>query len=279
MVISEVTVVETTGGNKGIVQIFAVIIFMVSVLTLSGSGCAPGPTGTHVEANPEDISRIKKVGLFVKVEKGFAVRLQYVSNAEEVFLANLICYSLAARSGARLAGASATAAGRIGTAIGAAAAVAGEISPDKQATRALSAEAAKMNSAHAIGSALVDKLQNANVFPTVAIVQSQSRSTAQEGGIDTLFVLTVRRWGLRPPLDSKYGTGDKAMAQLELDMNHKLVSSTTEKILWERDELYLDSKSYSLGDFKHKEGLLGSRMEHLLQLVCDRTANEVHRMR
>jgi len=277
MAISEVSVVGTKGGGKGLMRIYVVTILLVSALILSG--CAPGQTGTHVKPSLDDISRIKKVGLYVKVEKGFAVRLQYISNTDEVFLANLICYSLAARSGARLGGASADTAAAIGTVFGGAMAVAGEFSPDKRATRAMKPEAAQLDSAESIGYALLDAFQTAKVFPAIELMSSESTTAGREHGTDALFVFTVRRWGLRPPLGSKYDTGDKAMAQLELDVNLKLVSSATGKVLWERDEFYLDSECYSLGDFKSQAGLLAGRMEHALQLVCDRTANELHRTR
>ena len=58
---------------------------------------------------------------------------------------------------------------------------------------------------------------------------------------------------LRPPLGSKYYKGDKALAKLELDANLKLVSFPKGKVLWKRDELYIDSESYSLGEFKLQE--------------------------
>jgi len=83
------------------------------------NGCATGRTGTHVEANLEDTSRIENVGLCVIVEKGFAVRLQYVSNADQNVFGSLL---------------SATWAGGF---VGAGMAAFGEFSPDKQATRKL----------------------------------------------------------------------------------------------------------------------------------------------
>ena len=280
MVIPEVDAVEKSGDSKRFMWIQAVAILWVSALTLSG--CATGRTGTHVEPSFEDISRIKKVGLHVKVERGFAVRLQYISNADTIFLSNMINIGLGSYQGVRLAGASAETAAGIGTGIGIAGAVIGEFSPDKRATRALKGEAAQINSAVAIGYELVDKLEAANVFPTVELISSDSLDLAREHGSDTLFIFTIRRWGLRPPLGSKYDvhkTGDKAKAQLELDMNLKLISSANGKVLWERNEFYIDNKSYSLGDFKSQEGLLVSRMEHALQLVCNWTYNEIYRAR
>ena len=251
MVISEVSVAESRGDDKGAMRICTVIILMVSVLTLSGSGCAPPPNGTLVPPDFEEISRIKKVGLCVKIERRFAVRLQYLSSADQSFLANLILFGVPI-------------------------AVVLEFTPDKEDTRVLKPKAAQLDGARAIGSALLDVFETGKVFPAIELVASESLTSARERGIDALFIFTVRRWGLRPPLGSEYDKGDKAIAQLELDVNHTLVSSTTGKVLWKRNELYLDSESYSLGDFKQKDGLLGSRMERLLQLACDRTASEVH---
>jgi len=60
----------------------------------------------------------------------------------------------------------------------------------------------------------------------------------------TVSFFTIRRWGLRPPLGGKYdihSVGDKARATLELDVNLKLVSCTTGKVLWQRDEFYIDA--------------------------------------
>ena len=280
MAISGISVAERGGGKKGIVRIYAVTILLVVAMILSG--CRPGRSGTPFEPSLEDISRIKNVGLHVKVEKGFAVRLQYVTNADDPNLfENLIGLGLIAavqRSRGISVPREAVAGGAIGGAIGGViGGVIREFSPDRRATRALKPEAAQMNSADAIGHAMVDKLETAKVFPAIELVQSQSPAAAQESGIDTLFIFTVRRWGLRPPLGSKYDKGDKAEAQLELDVNLKLISSATSKVLWERNEFYPDSKSYSLGDFKSQEGLLAGRMEYVLQMVCDCTANEVYR--
>jgi hypothetical protein len=259
-------------GSMGIGTAAAILL----TASLSLSGCATGRTGTHVVPRPEDVSRVKNVGLYVKVERGFAVRLQYVSNADRVFLGDLICLGLGAHRGARLAGADADTAVGVGMGVGVAAAVAGEFSPDKRATRAMKSEAAQLDSARAIGRALLDIFQTTNVFPSIELMPSGSPTTAGEGGKDTILVVTVRRWGLRPPLGSTYDSGDKAAAQLELDVNLTLVSCTTGDVLWERDEFYLDDEFHSLGDFKSQAGLLVSRMEHALRSVCDTTAREVY---
>jgi hypothetical protein len=256
----------------------AVALLLAVLGTLSG--CATGRTGTHVEPSPDDLSRIRKVGASVNVEHGFAVRLQYVSNADRLFIMDLI-----GGVGSGLHGSLQATGGVLGdatvfgTGVGAAAVVAGEFSPDKRATRALNSEAAKMKSADAIGRFLVDRLQAATVFPEVELLPSQPADAAPENDMDARFVVTVRKWGLRPPLGSKYGSGDKRLAQLELDVNLRLMSPGGERVLWERDEFYLDNECYSLGDFKSRAGLLVSRLELALQKVCDRTNNEIHRIR
>jgi hypothetical protein len=224
------------------------------------SGCTAGRTGTHIEPSFEEISRIKKVGLCIKVEKGFAVRLQYISNADQIFFGNLMSATLA------------------GGFIGAAMAVFGEFSPDKQATREIRPDVAQIESPEAIGRAQMDRIRITKVFPSIVVIQPRSVRSAKQNGIDALFFFTIRRWGLRPPLGSKYDiheTGDKAQATLELDMNLKLASTATGKILWERDEFYVDSQSYSLGAFKSQKKLLVDRLEYALYSVCDWTANEL----
>jgi len=238
-------------------RIYAFTILLVSALILSG--CAPGP---NIEPDPEDISLIKNVGLYVKVQRKFAVRLGYISTADRYWLEQMLVDNLGRFLGS-------LAFGGVG--------VLREYSDDRQDTIDLKPEAAPVDSAEAIRRALSHKFQTAKIFPAVELVQSKSLAAAKEQGIDTLFILTVRRWGLRPPLGSKYATGDKAAAQLELDANHRLISSATGKVLWERNELYMDSECYSLGDFKSKKGLLAIRMWYVLQLICDRTSNEIHR--
>jgi hypothetical protein len=281
MVIPGVSTGKNGGDHKELMRIFKVAILFVWLLILHG--CATGRTGTHVEPNFEDISRIEKVGLHVNVERGFAVRLQYITNVDEASFEDLITHGLLEAGQARFLE---NLAGMVGpdiaSGIGVAGNVAGEFSPDKQATRSLIMQAAPLNSAEAIGYVLLHKFQTKKIFPEVELMQSQSPTSAQESGIDTFFIFTVRRWGLRPPLGSKYDVHsqrDKALAQLELDVNLKLISSVTGKILWERDEFHIDDKSYSLGDFKSQEGLLARRMERALQLVCDWTANEIYRTR
>ncbi len=274
--------ISTTGSGRGkrrVLLIYAIIILLVVVVILSG--CRTGRTGTLVEPNHEEISRIRKVGLCVEVERGFAVRLQYVSNADEleVSLQNLIGSGLVvAVQKSRGVPGEAMVAGAIGGVVGG---VIGDMilepSPDVRNTKALRPEAVQINSADAIAYALADKLQTAKIFPAVEMVQSQFLATVHESGIDTLFIFTVRRWGLRPPPGSKYEKGDKAKAQLELDVNLKLVSSTKDKILWERNDFYLDGKTFSIGDFKSQKGLLISRMDYALQMVCDLTAKEIYR--
>lgn len=263
MSISKVSEAERIEYNKKTVWIITTttLFFLVMIL----SGCATGRTGTHVEPSFEDISRIEKVGLCVVVERGFAVRLQYVSNADRSWLEQILVEHLGRPVGSFVYG------GVIG--------IISEYSPDRQATVALTPESTKIKSAYAIGNVMVNKLETDKVFPEIELVQSQSFAAAQESGIDTFLTIKIRRWGLRPPLGTNYDTGDKAQTQLELDVNLKLISTATRKIIWERDEFYIDNESYSLGDFKSKAGLLASRMEYALQLVCDRTANEIYRTR
>lgn len=277
MPISGVSVAESGGSNKGAMRIYAVTILLAVDMILSG--CTRGRSGTHVEPNHEEISRIEKVGLCVKVEKGFGVRLQYVSNADQVFFGNLILgISSGTQGSLKATGGVVGDLTALGAGIGAAAAVAGEFSPDKRATRALTPEAAKMKSAEAIGYVLLDKLDAAKIFPEIEILPYGKPAAAGAQRKDALFVFTVRRWGLRPPLGSKYdvhNTGDNAPAQLELDINIKLISSATGKVLWERDEFYVDGKSYTLSDFKSQKGLLVGRLKYALHLVCDWMAVEL----
>lgn len=258
MSISKVGVAESRGCNKGIVRIYTFTFLLIVAMILRG--CTPGPSGPQIEPDFEDISRIKKVGLYVRVEKGFGVRLQYVSNSDITFFSSFM---------------SATLAGGI---IGAGLAVMGEFSPDKQAKRKLKPNAAQMESTEAIGQAHMDELRFTTIFPTVVLTQSPSLSKAKENGIDTLFYFTIRRWGLRPPLGSKYDihyTRDKALAQLELDVNLMLVSSATGKVLWKYNELYIDRQSYTLSDFKSQKGLLVDRLKHALHSISDLTVNEL----
>jgi hypothetical protein len=253
MAISKVVAVENKTSSKVTVHNYTLIIFLTIALVLSGCH-------KPVEPSFEDISRIKKVGVCVRVERGFAVRLQYISNADQNFFGNLMSAGLA------------------GGFIGMGLAVFSEFSPDKEFTRELRPDAVQMDNAEAIGYVLVNKFRTAGGFPTVELVQSQSVRKIQESRIDTFLYFTIRRWGLRPPLGSEYDihkTGDKALATLELDINLKLVSSDTKKVLWERDEFYVDSQSYTLNDFKSQKELLVSRLDHALQLVCNWTANEL----
>lgn len=273
MIMASINVIRSGGGDKDIIstgskllvksnlRIYAVTILLTAALILNG--CATGRPGTLVEPSPEDISRIRKVGLHVKVQKGFAVRLGYVSNADRHWLDQMLVDNLGRFLGSFAHG------GPFGWFA--------EYSVDRNATEYLKPEAAPVDSSEAIGRALSRKFRTAKILPAVEFVQPQSLAAAKEHGFDTLFILTVRRWGLRPPLGSKYVTGDKAAAQLELDANHRLISLATRKVLWERNELYRDSKCYSLGDFKSQKGLLASRMRYVLQLICDRTSNEIHR--
>jgi len=270
---------KSEGSNKVAMRIYSVTILLAVVMILNG--CRTGRTGTLVEPNHEEISRIKTVGLCVKVERGFAVRLQYISNADEVevSLQNLIGSGLfVAVQKSRGVPVEVMAAGAIGGVVGS---VIGdailEPSPDVRNTKTLKPEVAQINTADAIAYTLVDKLQTTKIFPEVEMVKSQSLMLAHEKGIDTFLILTVRKWGLRPPPASKYEKGDKAEAQLELDLNLKLVSSSGDKVLWERNELYLDSKTFSIGDFKTQKGLLAGRMDYALQMVCDLTAKEIYR--
>jgi hypothetical protein len=263
MVIPEVDTVEKSGNSKRIMWIQAIAILLTSALTLSG--CATGRTGTHVEPSFEDISRINKVGLHVKVNKGFAVRLKYYSLADRHWLEQILVDNLGRFYGSLAYG------GFVG--------YFREYSHEREATIELKPESSPVDSAEAIGHMLLYTFKTNKVFPEIELVQSQSSLSAQEGGIDTFLFFTVRRWGLCAPLGSEYETGDKAKAQLELDVNLKLVSSANGKVLWKRNELFIDSEIYTLGDFKSQAGLVVKRMGYVLQLVCRCTVNEIYRTR
>jgi len=226
-------------------------------------GCTPGSSGTRIEPKLEEISRIQKVGLYVEVQRGFGVRLQYLSSADRGSLEQMLVGSLGRFLGSFMYG------GVLGLLV--------EYSPDRNATVRLKPQSAPVDSEQAIGRALLNMFRTASVFPAGELVQSGSLALARERGNDALLVFTIWRWGLRLPPGSKYEKGDKALAQLELNVQVKLVSSATQKVLWKRNESYVDSECYSLGDFKSQEGLVVRRMEHALQQVCDWTANEIHR--
>ncbi len=138
-------------------------------------------------------------------------------------------------------------------------------------------QSAPVDSQQAIGSALLNMFRTGNVFPAGELVQSGSLALARERGDDAVLVFRIWRWGLRRPPGTRYEQGDKALAQLELNVQLRLVSSATQKVLWERNESYVDSERYTLGDFRSQEGLVVSRMERALQQACDWTANEIRR--
>jgi len=239
-----------------------VAVGMLCAALLPG-GCTPGASGTRVEPKLAEISRIQKIGLYVKVQHGFAVRLQYVSNADRGWLEQGLVGSLGRFLGAAMFG------GVFG--------LLAEYSPDRNATVRLQPQSAPVDSEQAIGSALLNMFRIDNVFPAGELLQSGSPVSAGQRGNDAVLIFAIRRWGLRPPLGSRYEKGDQALAQLELNVHLKLVSSATQEVLWEREEPYVDSDCYRLGDFTSQEGLLARRMEHALQQVCHWTANEIHR--
>lgn len=218
---------------------FLAIFLSVSVLLPS---CTP-TTGTRIPLNPTNLSKIKSIGVMVKNEENFSVRL----SREEMTAAGAVLFGL----------------------LGAGIEAAARHSADTHLEERFKPIVGGYDPEKLMNERLRHYLQLAGSF--IAVVADAGDGAMLRGkGLDGVLEVTLKEWGLRRcpgPSPEKVQVGLNVHARMFL-----LEDSNT---VWERDELYLDGDCQPWQDFRSHEGLLRNVLTRAIDNLSGKIVNDI----
>ena len=213
------------------------------------SDCTP-MTGSRVVTSRTDIAKIKTIGITVKKDENFSVRLSREEFSATGLVAGQILLGL---PGALL-----------GTGIEAARRNSADLAIEEQFKPLLG----NYDPQKEMGQKMLHHLQPTKQFTEVVIIDAQDDSSPRGRELDSLVEVTLREWGLRRCV------GPEQNVQIGLNINGKLLLKSGSTI-WERDELYLDGTCRPWGDFLSHEGLLKGALANAIENLSGKIANEI----
>jgi hypothetical protein len=184
---------------------YIVRLWLLSVAAFMLSSCTP-TTGNKVAVNQTEVAKIKSIGVVVKKEEGFSVRL----SREEMTNAG----------GAML--------GLIGVGIEAGM----RRSSDKGLEEQFKPIVGDYAPENPLSERVIFHLQTSGSMNSFAFRDTEE---ASRKNVDAILELTVREWGLR----RCPGTAAETV-QPGFNVNGKLYRKDDRRVLWEREEIYLN---------------------------------------
>jgi len=193
------------------------LCFLVAALVTLAS-CTP-TTGTKVTLNQAEISKIKSVGVLVKTEEEFSVRL----SREEMSNAGASMFGL------------------IG--VGVEAAI--RRSSDKNVEEQLKASVGNYDPEKSLAERLRYHLQISGSIGAASKPENIGDVSKQT---DAVLEVTIREWGMR-----RCPGPATEVVQAAFNVNGKLYRTGDRDVVWERDELYLNGDCRPWAAFKSED--------------------------
>lgn len=213
------------------------------------SSCTP-TTGTRVRLSPTNLSKIKSIGVMVKKEGDFSVRL----SREELSATGIVVGSIF---------------GVVGTLVGAGAEVAGRQSADQRIEEQFKPVVGDYDPRRLMTERLHHYLLSAGPFKDVVTADKEVGALKGKES-DALLEVTLREWGLRRCLGP---AGENI--QVGLDIQGKMLRLDDGTAVWERDELYLDGACLPWRDFLSRERLLKDTFSKAIDNLSGKIVNEI----
>lgn len=208
------------------------------------SSCTP-TTGTRVSLSQSDLAKIKRIGILVKEEESFSVRLSR-EEATNVGAAVLGLVGAGIEAGIRS-------------------------SADTKIEEELKPILGNYDPKKLMQEKLYHYIEATRVFSPVTGIDVEDQNLVKGTGLDGLLEVTLKQWGLRLCLGPRPGE----QVQVGLSVHGKMYELERGNTVWERNELYLDGKCYPLGDFRSRGSLLKDAISRSIDTLSGRIVNYI----
>jgi len=218
---------------------------LAEVFLLSGlvfSSCTP-TTGTRVPLNPTNLSKIKSIGVMVKKEEDFSVRL----SREEMTATGAVFFGL------------------LGAGIEAAARQSADTGVEEQFKTIIAAYDPKKPMIER----LHHHLRSSGSFSTM-VAEVGEDAVLKRNGLDGVLEVTIREWGLR-----RCPGPSPDRVQVGLNVHARMFLREEGSTVWERDELYRDGECRPWQDFLSHQGLLKEGLSRTIDNLAGKIVNEI----
>ena len=220
-------------------QFARIVVFLLGLIL---SSCTVVTTGTRTPLNQSNLSKIKKIGILVKKEENFSVRLSFIKGPSP--LGVLFPFVLGVEAGVRL-------------------------SIDKKLEEEFKPILGHFDPKKLMNDRLHQSLQLAKVFHTVVSINEEEWNVLERKELDGILEITLKEWGLYPCVSAS----DQAV--VGFNMHGRILLLEHGSIAWERNELYLDGDCYFLEDFRSREELLRDVLIGAIGDLSEIIVNEV----
>jgi len=208
------------------------------------SSCTP-TTGTRISLTQPNLAKIKKIGILVKKEESFSVRLSR-EEGTNVGAAVLGLVGAGIEAGVRS-------------------------SADTRLEEELKPILGDYDPQKLMEEKLYQYIQATKVFNPVAGINVEDRNLQRETGLDGILEVTLKEWGLRLCLGPRPGE----QVQVGFSVHGKMYVVEQGSTVWERNELYLDGKCHPLGDFRSRGSLLKDAISRSIDTLSGRIVNYI----
>lgn len=208
------------------------------------SACTP-TTGTHILLNQSNLTKIKTIGIIVKKEEDFSVRL----SREKTTATGAVLFGL----------------------IGAAVEAGARSSADIQREEKFKPLVGDYDPQKLMDERLHHYLQLAKVFNTVISIDDPDHKVLKGKELDGILEVTLKEWGLRLCLNP----GSQEQVQVGVSVHGRMFLLEDGSSVWERDELYLNGECHPVENFRSHEGLLKDGLSRTIDNLSGKIVNEI----
>lgn len=228
--------------QKRLVRISSCLVFLLSVIFFTSCTTT---TGTKSSLNQNTLSKINKIGITVKSENDFSVRL----------------------SRDKMANVGTAILGLVGTAIEAGV----RTGTDQKLEKELKSKINNFDLEKHMNEKLRSYLRSAKVFRAVESVNVEDHSELKGKNFDAILNIAIKEWGLRLCV----GADKKKQLQVGIDIHGEVLFLKGGNTLWERNELYLDGECYSLEEIKSHDGIIENILDRAVDNLSGKIINEI----
>ena len=215
------------------------------LLSMLLSACTT-TTGTRVQLTESQLKGIQTLGVYVQTNHQFSVRMAREEMTDTgALLGGLIGAGI--ESGVR-------------------------DSQDKRRETALLPLSQRFDLRQTVADDLQKYLTAINLFTTVRPVDTDKWDALRANGVDAVLNVNLGQWGL---IVCNSAGGKDKRTQVGIEAHEELLDLSSGKIIWERNEDYLDGDCRVFDDFESQSNLLTSLLGTAVDNMTGRIANEI----
>jgi hypothetical protein len=219
------------------------VVLLFSLLAMPS---CTSTTGTSVQMKPDHFDRIRTLGILVRQQEDFSVRL----SREKTTNTSVVFFGL----------------------IGAGVEGAVRSSTDREHAAALKNQVEQFKPATRLAESLKRHIEASNKFTRVECISADDAGTKQSALFDATLEITLGEWGLR--LCIGQGEVERDRVQAAVELHSRILPGKDMAPIWERSDLHMDGSCHSMNELKSGEALLGA-LSRVVDRAAGRTANEI----